>query len=220
MNEHLALTKEQIIARRAERLKKIQEQFWLLGAGKHRLSQTREYNSWNAMKRRCKSHPNYAGRGVSVCTDWQRNFLIFLADMGFKPSAKHEIDRIDNNGDYEPGNCRWATRSEQMKNIRKGAERKPRRFTGHGDGQRRICIFGKEHLLSEICKDLGLPQARVAARLDLGWSVERALNEPVHRVGRFYEKEDRTELPDGDMFRLTGHKSLRDRRVPRERVRR
>jgi hypothetical protein len=81
---------------------------------------TAEYQAWINMRRRCSDPKNvrwarYGGRGISVCARWD-SFGSFLADLGRKPSSEHSLDRIDNDGNYEPGNCRWATRSEQMKN--------------------------------------------------------------------------------------------------------
>ena len=74
------------------------------------------------MRQRCENErhayfKDYGGRGIVVCDRW-KNFAAFLEDMGPRPSNKHSLDRIDNNGNYEPGNCRWATRSVQEANKR------------------------------------------------------------------------------------------------------
>lgn len=81
-----------------------------------------EYGIWTAMKARCNNPNNpdyqhYGGRGISVCASWQQDFRAFLSDMGRRPTGK-TLDRIDVNGNYEPGNCRWATWPEQRRNTR------------------------------------------------------------------------------------------------------
>ena len=83
---------------------------------------TRTYKSWFRLRQRCMSPADagwddYGGRGIRCCARWD-SFANFLADMGERPSLDHSIDRIDNDGNYEPGNCRWATNSEQQKNKR------------------------------------------------------------------------------------------------------
>lgn len=85
---------------------------------------TSEYLAWSHMKSRCFNKDNtrykdYGGRGITVYGKWINSYESFLADLGKKPSPDYSLDRIDNNGNYEPSNCRWATRSQQQKNKRK-----------------------------------------------------------------------------------------------------
>ncbi len=90
---------------------------------KHGLRHIPEYLIWKAMNERCtrvkcQSFKNYGGRGIKVCDRWRHDFKSFYEDMGPRPSPNHSIDRKDNDGNYEPGNCRWATAVEQRHNRR------------------------------------------------------------------------------------------------------
>lgn len=82
---------------------------------------TPEYRAWQKAKARCydvndPGFPRYGGRGITMCDVWRTSFDAFLADVGPRPSASHSLDRINNDGHYEPGNCRWATKAEQRRN--------------------------------------------------------------------------------------------------------
>jgi hypothetical protein len=90
----------------------------------HGATKTPEYLAWKGMRRRCvatrgENFRLYAGRGIRVAPEWQHDFAAFLAHIGPRPSSEHSLDRIDNNGNYEPGNVRWATAEEQCSNQRK-----------------------------------------------------------------------------------------------------
>lgn len=90
---------------------------------------TTEYKAWDNMKSRCydtkrHNYKNYGGRGIKVCDRWRTSFENFLSDMGRKPGPEYSIDRKNNDGNYEPGNCRWATASEQRCNQRPRTLRK------------------------------------------------------------------------------------------------
>jgi len=130
---------------------------------------TPEWKAWKSMRERCanphaKSWDRYGGRGIRVCDRWAKSFTEFFADMGFRPSAAHSLDRIDNDGNYEPGNCRWATRTEQQNNTRK---------------IRRITFRGQIKSASEWNDDLGFPKELIQQRLRRGWGPEKALMTPI-----------------------------------------
>jgi hypothetical protein len=95
------------------------------GHGTKKTRKGSEYSSWEHMRARCrnpkhKHYSYYGGRGIKVCERWD-SFINFLADMGSKPTKAHSLDRKDPNGNYEPSNCRWATRKEQALNQRRNA---------------------------------------------------------------------------------------------------
>ena len=89
----------------------------------HGMTNTPEYRAWQELRQRCRSQSGrnfqyYGSRGIKVCARWESSFENFLQDMGPRPSNRHTLDRINNDGDYEPGNCRWATWNEQVANRR------------------------------------------------------------------------------------------------------
>lgn len=140
---------------------------------KHGLCHTSEYRAWQCMRLRCfnpenEAYPDYGGRGITVCDRWKDDFLAFLADMGPKPGPEYELDRIDNDGNYEPGNCRWATRSENDRNRR---------------SNRWVEFKGERCLLIELCEQFEIRYDTVTWRLDGGWGLEKALTTPA-RVKR------------------------------------
>ena len=136
----------------------------------------RLFTVWSGMKQRCSNpnnhkYPLYGARGISVCSRWFESFDNFVSDMGPRPSSRHSIDRVNNDGNYEPSNCRWATAKEQWENSRQN--RHP------------VEIKGEKITLSEACRRAGLPYSRVHMRINAyGFSVERALSAPPHPGGR------------------------------------
>lgn len=131
-----------------------------------------ERMTWQSIKQRCRN-PNdpyfalYGGRGIEMCDRWFHSFELFLEDMGPRPSDC-TIDRIDNDGNYEPANCRWATRKEQ------GNNRRTNRF---------IEFNGEVKTVSQWAEQLGVKPGCLRARLgELNWSVEKALTTPIDAV--------------------------------------
>jgi hypothetical protein len=128
-----------------------------------------EYRSWYGMISRCADtdNKNYGARGITVCKRWER-FENFLADMGQRPGPGYSIDRVDGNGNYEPGNCRWATALDQNRNRRDTV----------------FVYFGVPRILAELCDDLGLSRSLVYGRLNLGWPIDEALSRPSRQYRR------------------------------------
>lgn len=122
---------------------------------------TPEYVVWVAMRQRCEHDPDYAGRGISVCAEWQ-SFDRFISDMGPRPSSVHSIERMDNNGNYEPWNCRWATMKEQASNTRRNIL-----VTIGNDTMTLMQAVEKYRSRSEY--------NMIAQRFRSGWAIEKAL---------------------------------------------
>ncbi|WP_328981757.1 hypothetical protein OG258_19885 [Streptomyces mirabilis] len=96
----------------------------------HGMTKSPTYRTWVAMIQRCtnpgrSNYPYYGGRGITVCSRWRNSFEAFLQDMGERPDGM-TLDRVDTDGSYEPGNCRWATKNEQAQNQRPRAPRAPK----------------------------------------------------------------------------------------------
>lgn len=137
---------------------------------KHGKSRTKEYTCWLNMRRRCnqitnKSYRHYGGRGIKVCNQWQHSFEIFLKDMKLAPSLKHSIERKNNDGNYSPDNCKWATRTEQMNNFRKN---------------HKLTYQNKTMNICQWSDILEIKWTTLYARIfKYKWSVDRAFNTPM-----------------------------------------
>lgn len=137
----------------------------------HGMTRTRLYRIWQAMKTRCYNqnfthYKHYGGRGISICDEWLNDFQAFYDwSMSHGYSDDLTIDRIDNDGNYEPSNCRWATKEQQVNNCRHCHY---------------ITFNGETHSLSEWSKILNISRAVLNNRINkYGYSVERAFTEPV-----------------------------------------
>jgi hypothetical protein len=134
------------------------------------MTNTRVYRIWAGMINRCHndrhhSHKKYGAKGITVCDRWRNSFAAFLEDMGLPPFPKATIDRFPNNkGNYEPGNCRWATMLQQNRN------------TCH---TRLLAHDGKTLCITEWAELKGLTDTAIHGRLNRGWSVAKALDTPL-----------------------------------------
>lgn len=138
------------------------------GEGSKRNGESSEYKSWLCMVWRC-SNPSatqwkwYGGRGITVCERWRNSFPAFLADMGRKPTPKHTIERLNSDGNYEPANCVWATKKQQMRNTSRN------RYVTHE---------GVTCTVAEWAERTGIPAGSIYARLYEGWSHSDAVTRP------------------------------------------
>ncbi len=130
--------------------------------GKHHMTGTPTWRSWEGMRARCRrpTDPewlNYGGRGICVCQRWTESFEAFFEDMGERPPGR-TLDRIDRDGDYEPGNCRWATLEEQNNNKR---------------SNRIVKFMGQQMTVAQAARASGIPAGTLKARLYKGWDESR-----------------------------------------------
>lgn len=131
----------------------------------HGMANSPEHRCWSRIKERCykptnKRFPHYGGRGIIMSPLWKDSFEAFYADMGPRPSPNHSIDRIDNNGNYEPGNCQWATSVQQNNN---------RSLNRH------LSIDGRVMTVAQAARMTGIPHATILNRLNRGMSDEEAV---------------------------------------------
>lgn len=134
-----------------------------MGKQTHGFYNSSTYQSWKMMKARCQrptydAYQNYGGRGITVCDAWQ-TFEGFLADMGERPKGT-SLDRIDVDGNYEPSNCKWATKLEQVQNMRKNLN---------------VTFNGETHCLAEWSRITGINPETLRGRYHRGWSPEQIL---------------------------------------------
>ena len=181
------------------------------------------YQTWNSMKQRCynKNNPsyhNYGGRGIKICNRWH-HFHNFASDMSEKP-PNHSIDRIDNDGEYSPENCRWATKREQQRNRRKPVF---------------VTIEGKEYRAIELADIVGCKTDTIIARAERGLSFDEVMSkEPLRDLsglalgGKASGAKNRakTHCPKGHEYTeantqvsKAGRRSCRKCRAERERLR-
>lgn len=129
------------------------------------------YETWSGIKDRINNpnNPgwhNYGGRGIKICDRWKDSFQNFIDDMGPRPSDKHSIDRIDNDGDYCPDNCRWATRKQQANNKQTSIS---------------ITIGNQTKPISEWCKHYKIKYATALWRFNHGWAIDKIFSVRAYR---------------------------------------
>ena len=137
----------------------------LKNATKHGKSQTAEYRVWQDMKARCynktkNNYSSYGGRGITVCDRWRDSFENFIKDVGIRPSEKHSLERVNNDGNYEPSNVRWATGIEQSNNTR---------------SNRVIVYKNKKMTVAQAAREFGIDHELLRSRLKRGWSPTKAI---------------------------------------------
>lgn len=139
----------------------------------HGLEGTPEYWVYRKMLARCynpkqRYFNRYGGRGIQVCQRWRDSVVNFVADMGRRPNNTYELDRINNNGDYSPENCRWVTKVDQMNNT---------------SYNRHVTYRGRMQTVAQWARELDVSYVVFHSRIARGWSPERAIETPI--AGKF-----------------------------------
>lgn len=139
----------------------------------HGESYSPEYRAWQQMRLRCtdpehEAWSDYGARGIAVCDRWLASVEAFVEDMGRKPSVAHQLERIDNDKGYEPGNCRWATRSEQARNRR---------------SNHTITVGDLTLTIAGWAERNGITHTTITKRLGAGWDPQRAVSQPTGPSG-------------------------------------
>lgn len=137
----------------------------------HGMTNTRTFKSWDSMKQRCLNHnapdfSRYGGRGIKICESWLNSFAEFLSDMGERPDAT-TLDRIDVNGNYEPNNCQWATRSKQQRN-------KTTSFLIEWNGIIKCA--------ADWAEEVGISSKIICGCINAGWTPQDALTKPNRKA--------------------------------------
>ena len=136
----------------------------------HGMAYSLEYGIWAAIIKRCtnprtQNFKHYGGRGIAVCNEWRNDFMAFYNHVGRRPSAKYSIDRIKNDGNYEPGNVRWTTQDVQTNNSRKNHN---------------ITIYGWTLSLSNWARFVGLKRTTLSNRINIrNWPLAKAIFTPI-----------------------------------------
>lgn len=145
-----------------------------------------EYSAWTNMKQRCRNPASptwehYGGRGIRVAPRWD-SFWLFFHDVGRRPGSEWSLDRIDVNGDYEPENVRWASKSQQSRNRR---------------NNNRLTFKGQTKCIQDWADELGISPSTIRGRLGSGWSIKDTLTKKVRAIERAIEFRGESQTVSG-----------------------
>lgn len=168
----------------------------------HGMSKTAEYNIWCGLIARCfnqndPAYYKYGGRGITVCKRWLNSFMDFYQDIGPRPGPEYSVDRYPNNdGNYEPGNCRWATPTEQANNTR---------------SNRIVELNNTQYTIAELARELSIPAKTIHSRLSQGKELDNGLLSEVHKVQTYTVNGKTLTVPEWSSLLGVDAKALRYR---------